>query len=107
MTGAGATFAVWVNVIYLLPLTYLFVSFFIASYVRRSNRAIQHKKSDQEGSRQKSTVEIAERASRDAARDLEREVYRETGSPALTDSDSDASKKAAKKTPVRSRSRKA
>ncbi|KXJ94233.1 GNS1/SUR4 family-domain-containing protein [Microdochium bolleyi] len=93
VTAAGSTFAIWVNVIYLLPLTYLFVSFFISSYLRRSNRAANPKKITEAGRRQ-STVEIAERASRDAARDLEREVYRETGSPALTDSsDSDANKK--------------
>ncbi|KAH7037667.1 GNS1/SUR4 family-domain-containing protein [Microdochium trichocladiopsis] len=109
VTGAGSTFAIWVNVIYLLPLTYLFVSFFIASYVRRSNRAAVQKKADQDvSSRSKSTVEIAERAGRDAARNLEREVYRESGSPALTDSDSDANKKGAstKKAPKAKASKK-
>ncbi|KAJ1335612.1 elongation of very long chain fatty acids protein [Microdochium nivale] len=97
VTGAGSTFAIWVNVVYLLPLTYLFGSFFVSSYLRRSNRASNPKKITETGRRQ-STVEIAERAGRDAARNLEREVYRETGSPALTDSsDSDANKKAGKK----------
>ncbi|EPE03523.1 gns1 sur4 family protein [Ophiostoma piceae UAMH 11346] len=31
------TFAIWLNVLYLAPLTYLFVKFFITSYLRRSN----------------------------------------------------------------------
>lgn len=33
----GETFAIWLNVLYLAPLTYLFASFFVASYLRRSN----------------------------------------------------------------------
>ncbi len=33
----GETFAIWLNVLYLAPLTYLFVKFFITSYLRRSN----------------------------------------------------------------------
>src|SRR5690242_8563443 len=37
ITSSGETFAVWLNVFYLAPLTYLFVSFFMESYLRRSN----------------------------------------------------------------------
>ncbi|OAA68249.1 fatty acid elongase [Niveomyces insectorum RCEF 264] len=33
----GETFAIWLNVLYLAPLTYLFVKFFITSYLRRSS----------------------------------------------------------------------
>ena len=36
VSTTGVTFAIWLNVVYLMPLTYLFVSFFIASYVKRS-----------------------------------------------------------------------
>jgi len=36
ITNSGATFAVWLNVFYLAPLTVLFVNFFMKSYVRRS-----------------------------------------------------------------------
>lgn len=32
------TFAIWLNVLYLAPLTYLFVKFFITSYLRRRDR---------------------------------------------------------------------
>lgn len=37
ITTTSETFAIWLNVLYLAPLTYLFVSFFIASYMRRSS----------------------------------------------------------------------
>jgi len=32
---SGQTFAIWLNVVYLTPLTFLFVRFFIKSYLRR------------------------------------------------------------------------
>lgn len=34
---SSETFAIWLNVLYLAPLTYLFMKFFITSYLRRSN----------------------------------------------------------------------
>lgn len=34
---SSETFAIWLNVLYLAPLTYLFVKFFITSYLARSN----------------------------------------------------------------------
>lgn len=64
---AGETFAIWLNVVYLAPLTYLFVSFFIASYVKRSNAA--HKING------RGDMALAEKAGWDAARGVEREVY--------------------------------
>jgi hypothetical protein len=73
---AGETFALWINVVYLAPLTYLFISFFIASYVKRSNAAQKIKgKSDPSRPLGRDVTELAEKAGWDAARDVEREVY--------------------------------
>lgn len=69
---ANETFAIWLNVLYLAPLTYLFVSFFIASYVKRSNAA---QKANGKPNRRESNVTMAEKAGWDAARGVEREVY--------------------------------
>ncbi|KAI1812679.1 hypothetical protein GGS20DRAFT_556755 [Poronia punctata] len=69
----GQTFGIWLNVVYLAPLTYLFVSFFITSYLRRS--AAQSARGKALGDRRRSNVALAEKASWDAARGLEREVY--------------------------------
>ncbi|KAF4505331.1 hypothetical protein G6O67_007289 [Ophiocordyceps sinensis] len=69
---AGETFAIWLNVLYLAPLTYLFVSFFIASYVKRSNAV--HKMNGKAHAGE-SNVMLAEKAGWDAARGVEREVY--------------------------------
>lgn len=67
----GETFAIWLNVLYLAPLTYLFVSFFIASYVKRSNAASKISgKSDVN-----QNVALAEKAGWDAAKGIEKEVY--------------------------------
>ncbi|CAM1505609.1 Fc.00g112460.m01.CDS01 [Cosmosporella sp. VM-42] len=67
----GETFAIWLNVLYLAPLTYLFVSFFIASYVKRSNAATKIAgKSDSH-----LNTHIAEEAGWDAAKGIENEVY--------------------------------
>ncbi|KAI5465842.1 GNS1/SUR4 family-domain-containing protein [Mariannaea sp. PMI_226] len=70
----GETFAIWLNVFYLAPLTYLFVSFFIASYVKRSNTA-----SKLNGKKAAPTVNdnlaLAEKAGWDAAKGIEKEVY--------------------------------
>ncbi|KAG5929947.1 hypothetical protein E4U53_002332 [Claviceps sorghi] len=72
ITTANETFAIWLNVLYLAPLTYLFVSFFIASYVKRSsaNTSVAGKPN-----RRLSNVALAEKAGWDAARGLEQEVY--------------------------------
>ena len=71
ITSKGETFAIWLNVMYLAPLTYLFVSFFISSYMRRSAQAGKGK----EDRPMRSSVVVAEKAGWDAATDVGREVY--------------------------------
>lgn len=70
---SGETFAIWLNVLYLAPLTYLFVSFFIASYVKRSSAAQKLKGTAGRGMGDE--VTLAEKAGWEAARNVEREVY--------------------------------
>lgn len=72
----SANFAVWLNVLYLTPLTYLFVSFFIESYIRRSNAGAKGaaKKAGASGN----NMAMAEKAGWEAAKNVEREVYGET-----------------------------
>lgn len=70
---SSETYAIWINVVYLAPLTYLFVSFFIASYIKRSNAA--HKIHGKRSRRMSNNVALAEKAGWDAARNVEREVY--------------------------------
>lgn len=76
VTTSPETFAIWLNVLYLAPLTYLFGSFFVASYIKRSNAA---NKANGKASRRYSNVNVdvklAEKAGWDAARSVEREVY--------------------------------
>ncbi|KAL6908392.1 fatty acid elongase [Trichoderma evansii] len=69
----GETFAIWLNVLYLAPLTYLFVSFFIASYVKRSTAA--QKLNGKTARDMGDEVTLAEKAGWEAARNVEREVY--------------------------------
>lgn len=75
----ASTFAIWLNVLYLAPLTYLFVKFFITSYLRRSSaeqaRARKVGSAKVDDRRRLSNVALAERAGWDAARSVEREVY--------------------------------
>ncbi|KAI1326371.1 GNS1/SUR4 family-domain-containing protein [Xylariaceae sp. FL0255] len=85
---AGQTFAIWLNVLYLAPLTYLFVSFFIASYLRRSKAETFRGKTAED--RRRSNVVLAEKASWDAARGLEREMYGESKEGVIVE-DSDES----------------
>ncbi|KAK3939901.1 putative gns1 sur4 family protein [Diplogelasinospora grovesii] len=83
ITTSGATFAVWLNVLYLAPLTYLFMSFFVESYLRRSNA--ESKKKGKSGKATKGRrlsnvnvdVTLAEKAGWEAAKNVEREVYGE------------------------------
>lgn len=74
VTTSPETFAIWLNVLYLAPLTYLFGSFFVASYIKRSNAAT---KANGKAARRYSNVNVAlaEKAGWDAARSVEREVY--------------------------------
>ncbi|KAK1751866.1 fatty acid elongase [Echria macrotheca] len=77
----SATFAVWLNVLYLTPLTYLFVSFFIESYLRRSNAADKKaagKKNGAASRRLSNNLVAAEKAGWEAAKNVEREVYGES-----------------------------
>ncbi|PKS12929.1 hypothetical protein jhhlp_000270 [Lomentospora prolificans] len=71
VTTDGATFAIWLNVLYLAPLTYLFVKFFIESYLRRGKTD----KGKHTAQRRMSNVERAEKAGWDAAKEVNREVY--------------------------------
>lgn len=67
----GQTFAIWLNVLYLAPLTFLFVKFFITSYLRLSGAESKRKGKDT----RESQVAVAEKAGWDAARGIEAEVY--------------------------------
>lgn len=69
---SGQTFAIWLNVIYLTPLTFLFVRFFIKSYIRRTSGAAAAGK---KGGRKASFV-AAERAGLDALKGVQREIMR-------------------------------
>ncbi|KAF7901993.1 uncharacterized protein EAF01_007291 [Botrytis porri] len=66
---SGQTFAIWLNVIYLTPLTFLFVRFFIKSYIRRTTA------SGKKAGRKASFV-AAEKAGFDALKGVEREMTR-------------------------------
>jgi hypothetical protein len=81
ITTSGSTFAIWLNVIYLAPLTYLFVKFFVTSYIRRSSAEMKV----QGKIRRTSNVVLAEKAGWDAARGLEREVYGESGEEVIAE----------------------
>lgn len=74
ITTTGETFAIWLNVVYLAPLTYLFVSFFIASYVKRSNSATKLK-GKKTAPNVNDNIALAEKAGWDAAKGIEKEVY--------------------------------
>ena len=71
---SGETLAIWLNVFYLAPLTYLFASFFVASYVKRSHAANKVGGGNR-ARRLSGGVALAEKAGWDAARSVEREVY--------------------------------
>jgi hypothetical protein len=67
----GQTFAIWFNVLYLTPLTILFVRFFVKSYLRRSQKGTKRGHETKHGA--------AEMAGKDALKGVERELY-ENGS---------------------------
>jgi hypothetical protein len=64
MDTTGQAFAIWLNVSYLLPLTYLFARFFVRSYLNRKP------------SKQPTHMEAAEKAGMDALKSLSREIKR-------------------------------
>lgn len=66
MDTTGQAFAIWLNVTYLLPLTYLFVRFFVRSYLTRKDPSVK----------QPTHMEAAEKASLDALKSLTREIRR-------------------------------
>jgi len=67
---SGQSFAVWLNLFYLAPLTVLFVRFFIRSYIKRTS---VKSASSQQGRG------AAENAGRDAIKGVGRELYRNGG----------------------------
>jgi hypothetical protein len=64
MDTTGQAFAIWLNVSYLLPLTYLFARFFVRSYLNRKDPGIK----------QPTHMEAAEKAGMDALKGLSREI---------------------------------
>ncbi|KAA8568342.1 hypothetical protein EYC84_007378 [Monilinia fructicola] len=66
---SGQTFAIWLNVVYLTPLTFLFVRFFIKSYIRRANAV------GKKAGRKASFVAV-EKGALDALKGVEREMSR-------------------------------
>lgn len=64
VTTSGQTFAIWLNVLYLTPLTFLFVRFFVKSYIRRSNKTTGHETKHAR----------FEKAGEDALHGIEREI---------------------------------
>ncbi|KAF2231005.1 hypothetical protein EV356DRAFT_431106, partial [Viridothelium virens] len=66
---SGQSFAIWLNLIYLFPLTWLFLRFFVRSYTNRLSRSpTKHRKPVEARGR------AAYEASEDAARDTDREM---------------------------------
>ncbi|KAK2751098.1 hypothetical protein FQN57_000173 [Myotisia sp. PD_48] len=64
MDTSGQAFAIWLNVLYLLPLTYLFARFFVRSYLRRT----------EPGSKHPTHLHVAEKAGMDALKGVTREI---------------------------------
>lgn len=64
MDTTGQAFAIWLNVSYLLPLTYLFARFFVRSYLSRKDL------------KQPTPMAAAEKAGMDALKGLSREIQR-------------------------------
>jgi len=64
---SGQTFAIWFNVLYLTPLTALFVRFFVKSYLRRTQKGGRGGHQTKHGA--------AEKAGKDAIKGMEREIY--------------------------------
>jgi hypothetical protein len=96
---SGQNFATWLNVFYLAPLTYLFMSFFIASYIKRSNA--QEKSGGKKDRRLSTTAQTvaqtAEKAGWDAAKGVQREIYRAGSEEAVAFDDANPSAKASGK----------
>jgi len=76
----GQSFAIWLNLVYLLPLTWLFVRFFIRSYTRRTSVGVKSKgrsKAKSPASTRRLAVDTAvnaKNAAKDAAKGVENQV---------------------------------
>lgn len=66
MDTTGQAFAIWLNVLYLLPLTYLFARFFVRSYLYRKDT----------GAARATSMNAAEKAGLDALKGVSREIQR-------------------------------
>jgi hypothetical protein len=77
---SGQTFAIWLNVLYLAPLTWLFVRFFIRSYLRRAGTSAKGKTG---GGPERSGFAAEEKARVDALKGVEREVEKGTNGHAI------------------------
>lgn len=64
--NSGQAFAIWLNVLYLLPLTYLFARFFVKSYLRRKEPVEKQKPATQ--------IQQVEKAGLDAFKGVSREI---------------------------------
>jgi GNS1/SUR4 family len=86
---SGQVFAILINCIYLAPLTWLFVRFFIRSYTRRG-----------ENQKDKSTkLQMIEESGKDAARDVKRELDQALNEqPGSTDDQDSTTASSGKKT---------
>ncbi|MCJ1393638.1 hypothetical protein MMC18_006513 [Xylographa bjoerkii] len=62
---SGQAFAILLNVMYLAPLTYLFVNFFIRSYSRRTSSSTKHPTHDH----------VLQKSGHDALKGVEREIH--------------------------------
>ena len=65
----GQTLAIWLNVLYLAPLTVLFVRFFVKSYTRRAGQ----------GKRRKTKHGVAGKVGKDALKGVQRELHETNG----------------------------
>lgn len=66
MDTTGQGFAIWLNVMYLLPLTYLFARFFVRSYLQRK----------EPGVKPPTHMHAAEKAGLDALKGVSREIHK-------------------------------
>lgn len=86
MDTSGQGFAIWLNVLYLLPLTYLFARFFVRSYLYRK-----------EPGKQPTHIHAAERAGLDALKGVSREIQKAVevnGEASATEDEAKATKAA-------------
>jgi hypothetical protein len=76
---SGQTFAIWFNVLYLAPLTWLFVRFFIRSYLRRTGAGTKGRA----GEKRPGMAAAAGKARFDALKGVGKEVEKGTNGNAM------------------------